>query len=119
MQTYLPEQVAGAVRVAVGSMEPASMGSKGTLLPDVSTFIAGPGRPGNAALFVLAIDRADGTGIARIINFACPATILGESTLWTADYPGYASWPFSVMLALRVSCAASPLNDSDERRQSR
>ncbi len=89
---YLPEQVAGAVRVAVGSMEPASMGSNGTLLPDVSTFIAGPGRPGNAALFVLAIDRADGTGIARIINFACPATILGESTLWTADYPGYASW---------------------------
>jgi hypothetical protein len=89
---YLPAQVGGAVRVAIGALEPASMGSTGTLLPDVSTFIAGPGRPGNAALFVLAIDRADGTGIARLINFACPATILGPSTEWTADYPGYASW---------------------------
>ncbi|GEM_PF-6507998 len=46
---YLPEQIAGAARMAVGSLEPASMGSKGTLLPDVSTFIEGPGRPGNAA----------------------------------------------------------------------
>jgi len=89
---FLPEQVAGAVTVAVGSLEPASMGSTGTLLPDVSTFTEGPGRPGNAALFVLAIDRADGSGIARLLNFACPASILGASDQWTADYPGYASW---------------------------
>lgn len=89
---YLPEQVAGAVRVAVGSLEPASMGSTGTLLPDVSTFTEGPGRPGNAALFVLAIDRADGSGIARLINFACPASIASSDAYWTADYPGYASW---------------------------
>ena len=89
---YLPEQIAGAVTVAVGALEPASMGSTGTLLPDVSTFIEGPGRPGNAALFVLAINRADGSGIARVVNFACPAIIIGASTMWTADYPGYASW---------------------------
>lgn len=89
---YLPEQVAGAVRIAVGALEPASMGSTGTLLPDVSTFTEGPGRPGNAALFVLAIDRADGSGIARLVNFACPASILGGSDQWSADYPGYASW---------------------------
>lgn len=89
---YLPEQIAGAAHMAMGSMEPASMGSTGTLLPDVSTFLEGPGRPGNPALFVLAINRADGTGIARIVNFACPATITGDSTEWTADYPGYASW---------------------------
>ena len=68
------------------------MGSTGTLLADVSTFTAGPGRPGNAALFVMAVDRADGSGIARLVNFACPATILGNSTQWTADYPGYAAW---------------------------
>jgi len=91
-RAYLPEQIGGAVQVAVESMEPASMGSIGTLLPDVSTFTAGPGRPGNAALFVMAIDRADGTGIARVVNFACPASISGASTMWTADYPGYASW---------------------------
>jgi len=90
--SFLPEQVAGAVRVAVGSLEPASMGSTGTLLPDVSTFTEGPGRPGNAALFVLAINRADGSGIARLVNFACPASIMGPSSEWTADYPGYASW---------------------------
>jgi hypothetical protein len=89
---YLPEQVAGAVRLAVGSLEPASMGSTGTLLPDVSTFTEGPGRPGNAALFVLAIDGADGSGIARFVNFACPASILGRTDQWSADYPGYASW---------------------------
>ena len=89
---YLPDQVSGAVLAAVGSLEPASMGSKGTLLPDVSTFMEGPGRPGNPALFVMAIDRADGSGIARLLNFACPASILGYSTQWTADYPGYASW---------------------------
>jgi len=89
---YLPEQIAGAVRIAVSSLEPASMGSTGTLLPDVSTFTEGPGRPGNAALFVMAVNRADGSGIARLINFACPATILGKSTQWTADYPGYAAW---------------------------
>ncbi len=89
---YLPEQIGGAARVAVDTLEPASLGSTGTLLPDVSTFTAGPGRPGNAALFVLAINRADGSGIARLINFACPASITGASTQWTADYPGYASW---------------------------
>jgi len=89
---FLPQQIAGAARVAVASLEPASMGSTGTLLPDVSTFVAGPGRPGNAALFVLAIDRADGSGIARLMNYACPATISGPTTHWTADYPGYASW---------------------------
>lgn len=89
---YLPQQIAGATRVAVASLEPASMGSTGTLLPDVSTFVAGPGRPGNAALFVLAIDRADGSGIARLVNFACPATITGPTASWTADYPGYAAW---------------------------
>ena len=90
--TFLPQQIAGAARVATASLEPASMGSTATLLPDVSTFVAGPGRPGNAALFVLAIDRADGSGIAHLVNFACPATITGPTTLWTADYPGYASW---------------------------
>ncbi len=89
---FLPEQIAGAARVAVESLEPASMGSTGTLLDNVSTFIAGPGRPGNAALFVMAINRADGSGIARLVNFACPATITGPTTLWTADYPGYAAW---------------------------
>ena len=68
------------------------MGSTAALLPDVSTFSDGPGRPGNAALFVLAINRADGSGIARVVNFACPGTITGHGTLWTADYPGYASW---------------------------
>ena len=78
--------------MAVGSLEPASMGSTGTLLPDVSTFDEGPGRPGNQALFVMAVNRANGSGIARLVNFACPATILGAGTLWTADYPGYASW---------------------------
>ena len=89
---YFPEQVSGAVRIAVTSLEPASMGSTGTLLADVSTFTAGPGRPGNAALFVMAVNRADGSGIAGLINFACPATIFGNSTQWTADYPGYAAW---------------------------
>ncbi|MDP6667060.1 MAG: hypothetical protein QF357_06630 [Dehalococcoidia bacterium] len=89
---YLPEHVAGAVRVAIGALEPASMGSTGVLLPDVSTFTDGPGRPGNPALFVLAINRADGSGIARLVNFACPATITGPTTRWTADYPGYAAW---------------------------
>ncbi|MCZ6538551.1 MAG: hypothetical protein O6922_01825 [Chloroflexi bacterium] len=89
---YLPQQIAGAAKVAIAALEPASMGSTGTLLPDVSTFIEGPGRPGNPALFVLAIDRADGSGIARLVNFACPATITGPTTKWTADYPGYASW---------------------------
>ncbi len=91
-RAFLPEQVAGATRMAVGVLEPASMGSTGTLLPDVSTFAEGPGRPGNQALFVMAINRADGSGIARVINFACPATILGSGTQWTADYPGYAAW---------------------------
>lgn len=89
---FLPQQIAGAAAVATASLEPASMGSIGTLLPDVSTFIEGPGRPGNPALFVLSIDRADGSGIARVVNFACPATIACPTTLWTADYPGYASW---------------------------
>ena len=89
---YLPEQVNGAVQAALRSMEPASMGSGGILLPEVSTFIDGPGLPGNPALFVVAINRADGTGIARLMNFACPATITGPSTMWTADYPGYACW---------------------------
>lgn len=91
-RNFLPEQVAGATRVAITSLEPASMGSKGTLLPDVSTFVEGPGRPGNPALFVLAINGADGNGIARIINFACPASIFGFGSEWTSDYPGYACW---------------------------
>ena len=90
--SYLPEQIAGAVSVAVESMEPASMGSTGTLLPDISTFIEGPGRPGNPALFVLAVNRSDGSGIARLVNFSCPGTVIGPVDKWTADYPGYVSW---------------------------
>ncbi|MDA1278959.1 MAG: hypothetical protein O3B95_02820 [Chloroflexi bacterium] len=91
-RAFLPEQIAGATAVAARSLEPASMGSTATLLPDVSTFSDGPGRPGNAALFVLAINGADGHGIARLVNFACPGTITGPGTMWTADYPGYAAW---------------------------
>jgi len=78
--------------VAANALEPASVSTAAARLPDVSTLLEGPGRPGDDALFTVAFNDADGNGIGRVVNFSCPATISGPAASWTSDFPGYAMW---------------------------
>ena len=49
-------------------------------------------RPADPSVGVLRIDRADGTPLAVLGNYACHAVVLGyDNLLISADWPGYAS----------------------------
>lgn len=49
-------------------------------------------RPADPSVGVLRIDRADGTPLALLGNYACHAVVLGyDNLLISADWPGYAS----------------------------
>jgi hypothetical protein len=89
---YLPDLVSGAAVIAANALEPASISTAAARLPDVSTLLEGPGRPGDEALFTVAFNDADGNGVGRMVNFSCPATISGPVPTWTSDFPGYAMW---------------------------
>ena len=49
-------------------------------------------RPADPSVGVLRVDRADGTPLAVLGNYACHAVVLGyDNLLISADWPGYAS----------------------------
>lgn len=89
---YLPELVGGAAVMAAGDMQPASVSTAAARLPEVSTSLEGPGRPGDEALFAVGFNDEEGDAIGRVVNFSCPATVAGPHADWTADYPGYSMW---------------------------
>ena len=92
---YLPDVVAGAVLNAAQSLEPVAVGTVAASLPNLSCF-ANPAAEEDLeaereTLMLTAVQDADGDIVCILYSFACPATIMGDTDAWTADYPGIAS----------------------------
>ena len=92
---YLPDVVAGAALEASHTLEPAAVGTVSAILPNLSCF-ANPNQPENLetereSLQLSVVQTSDDHIKCLIYNFACPATIIGNTQQWTADYPGIAS----------------------------
>ena len=92
---YLPDIIAGTVLEAKLALEPAAIGTVSTTLPNLSTF-AKPNQSENLetereTLQLTVIQNADNHIACLLYNFACPATIIGNTEAWTSDYPGVAS----------------------------
>ncbi len=92
---YLPDIIAGTALEAAQSLEPAAVGTVTASLPNLSCFAT----PSNdealeaerETLQLTVIQTADDRTACILYNFACPATIIGNTTAWTADFPGIAS----------------------------
>ena len=92
---YLPDVVAGATLEASHTLEPAAVGTVSAILPNLSCF-ANPNQPEpleteREILQLSVVQTSDDNIKCLIYNFACPATIVGNTQQWTADYPGVAS----------------------------
>lgn len=92
---YLPDVVAGAALEASHTLEPAAVGTVSAILPNLSCF-ANPNQPEQLetereTLQLSIVLTSDNHIKCLIYNFACPATIVGNTQEWTADYPGIAS----------------------------
>ena len=92
---YLPDIVAGTALEASHTLEPAAVGTVSAILPNLNCF-ANPNQPENLetereSLQLTVIQSSDDNIKCIIYNFACPATIIGNTQQWTADYPGIAS----------------------------
>ena len=92
---YLPDIIAGTTLDAAQSLEPAAVGTVTAALPNLSCFAT----PSNdealeterETLQLTVIQTADDRTACILYNFACPATIIGNTSAWTADFPGIAS----------------------------
>lgn len=92
---YLPDIIAGTALEAKLALEPAAIGTVSTTLPNLSTFTK-PNQPENLEvereiLQLTVIQTADNHIACLLYGFACPATIVGNTRSWSADYPGVAS----------------------------
>ena len=80
---------------AAQSLEPAAVGTVTVSLPNLSCFSTPLDdetlETERESLHLTAIQTADDRTACLLYNFACPATIIGNTTAWTADYPGIAS----------------------------
>ena len=92
---YLPEVVAGAALDAALSLEPAAIGTVTAAMPNLTCFADSPQseklEAARETLVLTAAYDADDQIICLLYNFACPATIVGETQRWSADFPGIAS----------------------------
>lgn len=92
---YLPEVVAGAALDAALSLEPAAFGTVVAAMPNLTCFADSPQseelEAARETLVLTAAYDADDQIICLLYNFACPATIVGETQRWSADFPGIAS----------------------------
>ena len=117
---YLPDIVAGATLSAQTNLQPAAAGSTSASLPNLNCYA--DGRPSSNVenelhhLPLLAITDADGNLLNLTAGFACPATIRGKTSRWTADYPGFACWAMEQSgtdLALFVQGASANIRPFD------
>ena len=92
---YLPEVVAGAALDATLSLEPAAVGSASISVPGLSCFANSPQAESleteRETLRLIAFHTAADQMKCVLYNFACPATVVGCTHQWNADYPGIAS----------------------------
>ncbi len=92
---YLSDVVAGVVLDAALSLEPAAVGTVSGTLPNLSCFADRVDdeelEEERERLMLTVVQDAEGDVVCLLYSFACPATIVGDTGLWTADYPGIAS----------------------------
>ena len=92
---YVPDIIAGTALDAAQSLEPAAVGTATASLPNLSCFATPSDDEALEAeretLQLTVIQTADDRTACILYNFACPATIIGNTTVWTADFPGIAS----------------------------
>ncbi|MYA60544.1 MAG: hypothetical protein F4X40_08355, partial [Chloroflexi bacterium] len=103
---YLPDIAAGTALEAALSLQPAAIGTAETTAPNLSCFADTPREEHLEAerekLRIAAFHDADGQIKCMLYNFACPATVIGNSDGWTSDYPGVAS---SALEQAGIDCA--------------
>ncbi len=92
---YLPDVAAGATLDAALSLQPAAIGTVTTNLPSLSCFADGTQEEHleseRETLTLTAAFAAEGQISCLLYNLACPATVVGNTHKWTADFPGVAS----------------------------
>ena len=92
---YLPDIIAGTALDAAQSLEPAAVGTVTASLPNLSCFAITSDDEALEAeretLQLTVIQTADDRTACILYNFACPATVVGNTSAWTADFPGIAS----------------------------
>ena len=92
---YLPDIIAGTALEAAQSLQPAAVGTVKASLPNLTCFAVPSEEEELVAesetLQLTVIRAADDHTVCILYNFACPATIIGNSFAWTADFPGIAS----------------------------
>jgi len=92
---YVPQQLGGAAALAAARMQDAELGFASANLPGLATSIHGRAHDLNETVPIMVVDGSSGP-IARVFGFGCPGSVIGEdSSVWTADYPGYACWALS------------------------
>ncbi len=103
---FLSDIVAGTALEAALSLQPAAIGTAETTAPNLSCFANSPQQENleteREKLRIAAFHDADGQIKCLLYNFACPATVIGNSDRWTSDYPGIAS---SALEQAGVECA--------------
>ncbi len=88
----LPELVADAIVQAYESRADARLAAGFGQLFGYNINRRWLNRPADPSVGVMRIDRADGTPLAVLGNYACHAVVLGyDNLLISADWPGYAS----------------------------
>ncbi len=93
---YIPDVVAGAALDATLALEPTAVGVSSTSVPGLNCFAESSPLDDNLEderekLRIVTFYNADQEVRCVLYTFACPATIVGETHIWTADYPGVAS----------------------------
>ena len=103
---YLSDVVAGTALEAALSLQPAAIGTAEATAPNLSCFSPTPQQEHleieREKLMITTFHDADEQIRCMLYNFACPATVIGNSDRWTSDYPGVAS---SALEQAGIECA--------------
>jgi len=86
------ERVADAIVTAYDSRQPARLGNGFGQLYGYNINRRWINRPADPSIGVMRVDRADGSPLALLGNYACHAVVMGADNLKiSGDWPGYAS----------------------------
>jgi neutral ceramidase len=100
----LIDRIAEAIIEAYQTRAPAQIGFGFGQLVDYSINRRWLNRPVDPSVGVMRIDRADGTPLAVLGNYACHAVVLGyDNYLISGDWPGYASRQLEEALGVGVA----------------
>ncbi len=88
----LADLIADAVVIAYETRQPARLGAGFGQLIGYNINRRWLDRPADSAIGVIRVDRADGSPLAVLGNYACHAVVMGyDNLLISGDWPGYAS----------------------------